>query len=250
MNAFRSQFQWKNAKFPQDYDGSFALCRWQSSCQISGWFILYRLLLALLFICVILSSVLIDNWTLWPIFLTNLGYIGLTVHLVISAAVVIEQLLNQCYGNSNSVRLTLLTRISWVFYNVTNTVTIVITAVFWTAIYEPDNGLTRYDFLFHILNSVVVLMDVVVSGRPFFLLHIYQPLSALFCYFIFTLIYWASGGVGPHGFPWIYPVVNWTQPGPTIFFLFIISLLLIPLQVFLWGLHFLSDFLHNKLRNS
>ena len=77
--------------------------KWQSSCKISGWFILYRLLLALLFICVILSSTLIDDWGLWPIYLTNLGYITLTIHLIISAAVVIEHLLNQCYGKVHAV---------------------------------------------------------------------------------------------------------------------------------------------------
>lgn len=224
--------------------------KWQSSCKISGWFILYRLLLALLFICVILSSTLIDDWGLWPIYLTNLGYITLTIHLIISAAVVIEHLLNQCYGNFNGGRLTHLTRISWCLYNVSNMVSIVITAVFWTALYEPGNPLTRYDILFHILNSIVVVVDVVVSARPFLFLHIYQPLSVLFCYFIFTLIYWASGGIGKQGFPWIYPIVDWTQPGPTLLLIFIICLLLIPLQAFLWGLHSLRDFLYNKSRNS
>ena len=77
----------------------FLKIKWQSGGDISGWFILYRLLLALLFICILLSSILIEDWTLWWIFLTDWSFIGLTIHFSISAGAVIEQLLYEYHGN-------------------------------------------------------------------------------------------------------------------------------------------------------
>ena len=89
--------------------------KWQSGEQISGWFILYRVLLALLFICILLSSILTEDWNLWWIFLTDWSFIGLTIHFIISAAVVIEQLLNEYHGDISNDKIVTNSRINHFF---------------------------------------------------------------------------------------------------------------------------------------
>jgi len=247
METLRSQFRWQNVAFPVNYNGSFALCRWQSSRRISGWFITYRLLLALLFICILLSSILTEDWILWYIYLTNIGYIGLTLHFIISAAVVIQHLLNDSYGIRNDERsLTLLTKISWVFYNLANPIAIAITATFWGALYDYSTPMKPQEFLFHAVNSIAVVLDLFVGARPFFLLHVYQPFCVMFCYCTFTVVYWAAGGVGAEGEHWIYPIIDWDDPGNTSLVVVLMFLMLIPLQGVMWGVHLLRDLIYRK----
>jgi len=244
MDALRNQFQLKHLRFSADYGRSFALSRWQSGEQISGWFILYRVLLALLFICILLSSILTEDWNLWWIFLTDWSFIGLTIHFIISAAVVIEQLLNEYHGTRNDG--TLLTKMSWVSYNLATPMSIGISIMFWTALYDYSSNLHAEEFLFHAVNSIAVVLDLFIGARPFFLLHFYQPAVVMFGYGLFTLIYWAAGGLGIEGEDYIYWVINWDKPGYTVLILIVLYILSFLEQVFLWGLHGLRDFLYRK----
>lgn len=102
----------------------------------------------------------------------------------------------------------------------------------------------------HAVNSIIMLLDIFISARPCYLLHFYQPLIAVFCYIIFSVIYWVAGGVDNDGNPYIYSILDWSSfsipdhPSP-LFPLVSIGLLLIPFAyAILWCLHLLRDYLH------
>ncbi|XP_078656714.1 protein rolling stone-like [Branchiostoma floridae x Branchiostoma belcheri] len=94
----------------------------------------------------------------------------------------------------------------WVLYNVAFSTGLYITIAFW-ALLADDEG--AYSILFHAINTVVIVIEVLVSGLPYRLLHLVYPSSFGFAYMLFTVIYWAGGGTDFFGRPWIYPVIDY-----------------------------------------
>jgi len=242
MERLRLIFRAENFTYPNDYTKSASLCRWQSSSRINGWFVLYRVLMAALFVSILVRN---DDWNKFFIFLTDLGYLGLMFHFVISAAVTIEQLFYQSREN-DCFKATWLVKVSWVFYTMANLVPIIISIVFWVALFDPKIGMTPYDFLLHGVNSIGVLVDLFLGARPLYFLHVYQSIIALVSYAIFTLIYWAAGGLGIEGEDWIYPIIKWDEPGNTMIVVAVLFVATFVLQGVFVGLHLLRDYIYTK----
>ena len=101
-------------------------------------------------------------------------------------------------------------------------------------------------FLFHAVNSIAVILDILIGARPFFLLHYYQPALVMLGYAVFTVIYWAAGGLGLEGEDYIYWIINWDKPGYTILAILVLFVLMFLEQVLIWGLHCLRDYFYRK----
>lgn len=48
----------------------------------------------------------------------------------------------------------------------------------------------------HGLNTVSCLIDIMVTARPIYIHHSYLPIIFGVYYTLFSLVYWAAGGVG------------------------------------------------------
>ena len=83
----------------------------------------------------------------------------------------------------------------------------------------------------HIVNSVYVVIELVVSAVPVRILHFYQPLLYLTLYLTFNVIYFILGGQTPEGTHYIYPVLDWQRPAFTIPFIVFTLILTLFLQV-------------------
>jgi len=89
----------------------------------------------------------------------------------------------------------------------------------------------------HAVNVALVLLDVIVSAQPLFLLHFYQPLLFFYSYMSFTAIYYALGGTGKGGTSSIYPDLDWTKPERTLLiYLLPNTLWILFFHLFLWFL--------------
>ena len=44
---------------------------------------------------------------------------------------------------------------------------------------------------------------------------IYPVLVGLW-YVLFSVVYWAAGGLDPDGHPWIYPMLDWDHPASAV----------------------------------
>ncbi|XP_035698722.1 protein rolling stone-like [Branchiostoma floridae] len=97
-------------------------------------------------------------------------------------------------------------KLYWVLYNVAFSGGIFITIVFWLLL---RNDFTEGSILTHAMNSVTIVMDVMVSGLPCRLLHFVHISTAGVVYILFTVVYWAAGGTGLDGQPYIYPFLDY-----------------------------------------
>jgi hypothetical protein len=103
---------------------------------VTGWFLFYRLGLAVSSFGILVGSI-VREWDretafsdrgylqFWPIYLTNLAFLGLTAHLFLSTAVLIQRLLER------PVKMNWLLRISWLSYNTVTSLGLGLTIAFW-----------------------------------------------------------------------------------------------------------------------
>lgn len=81
----------------------------------------------------------------------------------------------------------------------------------------------------HTLNSVFMLVEVVISNIPVRLLHHFYSHIFESLYFLFTVIYWATGGEDLHGNNYIYQLLDYTNdPAIAVGAVFLVLIVLQP----------------------
>lgn len=63
----------------------------------------------------------------------------------------------------------------------------------------------------HVINSLLVVGDIMISRAPIRIQHLYMPFIYLSIYITFTLIYWAAGGTNHKGQHFIYGVLDYSN---------------------------------------
>lgn len=91
----------------------------------------------------------------------------------------------------------------------------------------------------HIVNSVLVLIDLAVVSHPVRLLHLFHLVLFTFAYSGFTAVYFLCGGVNRQGDSKIYPLLNWQRPGMTLTAVGAACVMLIMLHTLVWLLYLL-----------
>ncbi|XP_053613781.1 protein rolling stone-like isoform X1 [Plodia interpunctella] len=105
----------------------------------------------------------------------------------------------------------------WVLYNVTIPLAFLISTFYW-GLLKTSGKMTYYnphpvlDVMLHGTNSLVTLVELVMSAHPSRLIHIFQPLLFSLVYLIFNVTYYYAGGLDPFGHTYIYPVMDWSKP--------------------------------------
>ena len=134
----------------------------------------------------------------------------------------------------------------WVIFNIAANVAIVITLLYWTLIFGGKiNGL---DISTHLINSVLILIDLMLSAAPVRILHVVYPWILGFLYAMLTVIFWAVKGTNALDEPYIYSDIDYNNT-PAVSSGIIVGSVLVgqPLvQAILFGLYKLRGFLSLK----
>lgn len=64
----------------------------------------------------------------------------------------------------------------WILDNIATPCAVFITIFYWSILYDPDDGAEYFNIYVHGLNSVMVLLDLVVSNKPYRWQHFYIPI--------------------------------------------------------------------------
>ena len=89
----------------------------------------------------------------------------------------------------------------------------------------------------HIINSVFVLTDFMISAVPIRIQHCVYPIGSGLIYVTFNVVYYACGGTGPMDTPYIYYNLNWNHPQKAAIFCVIVSCCVIMAQIVLFILY-------------
>ena len=95
-----------------------------------------------------------------------------------------------------------------------------VTVMFWAFLYDYSQPfvLTWHSYVnlaVHLLQSVIVLIDTLVSSRPWRLWHAWCPMLCGLTYMFFNVLYiLAFDGTGANGEPFVYDILDWkNHPG-------------------------------------
>ncbi|XP_062127035.1 protein rolling stone [Drosophila sulfurigaster albostrigata] len=219
VHPVRKEFRRKRCGFDHDTPDVFVKSQWQT-CTKSMAYLFYRWFMALFFIGVVIESmwpqaddetsywlyfIYMTNWGIWMCMLTNLlGAILVTIwhyHPEYS-----DKLLNMEAWLSPF-------RIYWSMHIITLVLSIVITIIYWSILYDAnESALDATNVLTHGFNSICMFIDLWIVAHPLRLLHAFLPVVFGVIYAIFSYIYQMCGGINKKGKPYIYHVIDWSQP--------------------------------------
>ena len=129
-------------------------------------------------------------------------------------------------------------KIFWLLYIISANAGLLVTAGYWTVLYEDDEPIDANNITKHALNSVFMLIDTFLSSIPVRLFHSVYPLLYIIIYLAFTVAYWQLGGTNLQGNPYIYKLLDYDNIQPSTgclvgFFLLVVQPIL---QLILFGL--------------
>ncbi|CAK1540213.1 unnamed protein product [Leptosia nina] len=198
--------------------GNFYLSSWQHGDSPMPMLVV-RAIMAFIASLPFVGSIVADPTHHWLTYLTHWG-ITLVFCMTISALSVSvvatrRKLPDDCDGN-----LPWYVSLYWLMYNVALTAAMSITFLYWNFLYVPKNdgnvNMFLLDLATHCFNACIVFTEFIACRTPLRLHHIYQPMTAAFCYASFTGIYYAAGGVDRFGEPFIYKTLDWRHPAETL----------------------------------
>lgn len=142
--------------------------QWQNKREVTGWFITYRVAVLLVSFGIFIASLtnaFVAGWNnYWIIYMTHWGVIGLVLQNALALAATIERVLHHRNGTNTTeifhpgyafmfkqldpnaeAEMTILTKMSWVMYNVMTLAAIIITIVYWSALYSPGKVIHAFN---------------------------------------------------------------------------------------------------------
>nr|KAG5708440.1 hypothetical protein BaRGS_026167 [Batillaria attramentaria] len=113
----------------------------------------------------------------------------------------------------------------WVVSNMIQAFAIVVTVIYFTAVFEPKR-IPLHDINVHGINSVILFIDVAVCARPVRLLHAIYPVVYGLTYVVWSAIYWSLDNENNVLYK---NVLDWNVPGLTVGVILLLGFIGIPL---------------------
>lgn len=141
-------------------------------------------------------------------------------------------------------------KLLWLLFIISATGGLWVTAGYWSVLVGDDvvdaNNITK-----HLLNSVFMVIDTLLSCIPIRLVHWLYAFLYFVVYIGFSLIYWAAGGTNNKGEPFIYKALDYNDFSPKIGGLLVVFLFIVLpiLHLILFGLTKLRDYLDRRRNN-
>ncbi|XP_045506486.1 protein rolling stone-like [Colias croceus] len=175
-------------------------------------------------IAIVISSIVLTarggEGGYWPIFLTHWGIAANMICTGIGFAVSLHAYIKQPFGDD--FELPWLVKVYWISSNIAIPLSFFITIFYWTLLsgfVSEDGGELEFainkvlDIFIHAINSVVMFLLLVTARQPVYLLHFYHVVLFALVYLFFSVIYYAAGGTDMFGNPFVYPMLDWSNPG-------------------------------------
>ncbi|XP_063397369.1 protein rolling stone-like [Mytilus trossulus] len=250
---------WKDyfllSEFKLDYSKPNDFIKFQFGYQ--KLYIIWRIFWALYhLVWIVLTGVYSYQWAgddpaqqvKWFIYVTNWAYFVLTFSTLIDAICVVYIVVKRddiILGACSEMPWYL--KVDWVFFNVSNSASILVTMLYWGLIYSSSSTTTAVNIETHGLNMVYVLVNLFLTGIPVRFYHLFHPMVFGAAYVMFSIIYTVSGGTNAQEKSYIYSTFDWSNTGYTTGLSLITVLVAIPIcHIILFLLFLLRTFVNKK----
>ncbi|XP_045495027.1 protein rolling stone-like [Colias croceus] len=235
---FKRQFKTQMFKLEYDDASDFYLGCFQKNRSCVP-LLLLRALLFFGSVAIVIASIVLTveagKGAHWPIYLTHWGLVMMMIStgfgFAISVVTYIKGPIDGTFG------LPWYVKAYWVLYNIALPLALFITIFYWVFLAgladseeaaELELAVNEVlDIFIHAINSVVMVLLLLIARQPVFILHFYQVFGFALVYMFFSLIYHFAGGVDQFGLPYIYPVLDWNQPGIAVLAVLFSAILII-----------------------
>ncbi|XP_045527872.1 protein rolling stone-like [Pieris brassicae] len=256
----KKEFQIQKFKFEYDDGEDFCIGCFQQNRSCLPLLII-RGLLFLCSVAIVVSSIVLVSETgkgaFWPIYLTHWGIFLMMVSTGFGFGISLHRYMKGPIDTSFGLPWYII--VYWLLYNVAVPLAVFITVFYWAFLsgladseevagleFAPNKVL---DIFIHAINSVVMLLLLLTSRHPMYLLHFYNVFGVALIYMFFSIIYWAAGGTDQFGHTFIYPMLDWEQPAVASIAVVFCAVLIIIVHVIITLLTVARDALGKRYRN-
>ncbi|XP_037960965.1 protein rolling stone [Teleopsis dalmanni] len=207
---------------------NFYLCQWQRNTQVRIVYLFYRWITAITCLAALVCSLLDigrtdehfeNHYAKWWIYLTHWGLLFCTIQAWLGAWIVTQGMMveREDFEIVRQAKKSRLHHLYWVLYTCATVYSFIITMCYWLLVHNPDtHKIDALNIMVHVLNSVIMLIDLAIVGHPIKMSHAYFTTGIGLTYAIFTGIYFLAGGTDRKNNTAIYPMLDWTKPGKAI----------------------------------
>ncbi|XP_037813869.1 uncharacterized protein LOC119604997 [Lucilia sericata] len=207
---------------------NFYLCQWQRNTQVRIIYLFYRWITAIICLAALVCSLLDigrtderfeNHYAKWWIYLTHWGLLFCTVQAWLAAMIVTQGMMveREDFELMRQAKKSKLHLLYWVLYTCATVYAFIITMCYWLLVHDPEiHKIDTLNIMVHVLNSIIMLIDLAIVGHPIKLSHVYFTTGIGLAYAIFTGVYFLAGGTDRKLQVAIYPMLDWTKPGKAI----------------------------------
>ncbi|XP_059474926.1 protein rolling stone-like [Neocloeon triangulifer] len=247
--TFKREFSAHYRSLQHDRPQDFVTSQWQGkgSKHCICTYLLYKCFIAVYLVSMLVLD-LMDLGSIgsadrtariakWPVHLTSWNSAVLTLQAVLSAILVSKFHLSLTNFASCS-EMTRLHKTYWVVHNIANALSPAVSLLYWAAVYKSDmHQINLFNIHKHLLNTIIIVVDLLVNSHPIRILHVYQPVILGASYGAFAWIYYLCGGTNRENQTKIYPVLDWETPHVGILASAGACALLVVIHTLLWVIH-------------
>ncbi|XP_058059006.1 protein rolling stone-like [Anopheles bellator] len=218
VESCKNELKVRNCGFAHLPAEEFVKSQWQTRTK-SIFFLLYRMALAIFFTGVVINSMVVAAETAhfgkYFIYLTHWGILLCMVTTVMGAVLVKIWYFHPEYSETvcGSDEMPTVFKFYWMLHNITLVLSICITIIYWAILHNDTMTVDANNILIHACNCVFMFLDLIIVAYPVRLWHVVQPIAFGLIYCTFSVIYHAAGGTDLFGRPYIYNVLDWSEPG-------------------------------------
>jgi hypothetical protein len=99
----------------------------------------------------------------------------------------------------------------------------------------------------HAGNSIYMFLNLALTGVPVRIHHFFHPVIYAVLYVLFTVFYHLADGTNANYDPFVYPVINWNDPGNAAMYGCLVALVATPLMhLVVYGVYALRMLIHRS----
>ncbi|KAK3587109.1 hypothetical protein CHS0354_023562 [Potamilus streckersoni] len=239
-----------------DNPSEFIKSQWPVNHKV---YILYRMFVACGFTAWIAADILYESQEFYKsrpwdylIYATNWSFIllGLTIIFQSVTTCFYSARSSHCLDRQTFERMPIALKVQWLLQNLGYNSALVVTASYWSFIVFLDSSRvlqSEMSRIKHTLNSVYVVVDILISGAPFRVLHLLYTVGLGSVYSLFNAAYFLNDGTILEGNHYAYNLLDWRKPAEAIVTCILCVIMCVFSQIILYQISKLRSLIFSKI---